>query len=268
MPIIECNSGTIDIEDAGDGVPVLCVHGSFSSAAAWRPLQKKLCPPYRVIAPNLWGCGGSSDWPSEVAPTIHLQAELVNEVMDYVGEPVHIVGHSHGGIVALASALTWPIKVRSMTLLDPLPANVLKAANETKAYAQLRQFYDDYVHAFEDGDKLAGARVVDYWTGNGTFDSLPDKFKEHIVNTTTLNLKDWQANWAYAPDASELLALSIQTLIVWGAAGNPLASSVARSLEGLMRAVSYVELTGASHMMIASHPETVADLITGHISKA
>lgn len=265
MPDIETEHGIVDISDSGAGIPIVCVHGSFSSSAAWRPLEKALCPPFRMVAPNLWGCGRTSDWPSESAPTIQKQAYLVNRAIDYVGESVHVVGHSHGGIVAMATALAWPSKLKSLALLDPLPANILDVANETEAIERLTLFYDEYVRAFESGDRQAARRVIDFWTGEGTFERLPDKFKRHVTDTTALNLKDWQANWAYEPKARELQELTMPTLIVCGAAGNWVASRIALSLKTLIGKSTYVELREASHLMVSTHPETVARLISDHI---
>jgi pimeloyl-ACP methyl ester carboxylesterase len=264
MKSIEDNGSVIEFEDFGEGRPIFFVHGSFSGAAAWRPVCEHLPPKFRVLAPNLWACGGTSDWPSDGPPTISLQARLVEKVIDTVRQPVHLVAHSHGGVVALATALSRPHTVRSLVLLDPLPANVLQLAGENEAHDALRHFHADYVEAFEAGVEEAGARVVDYWTGQGTFAALPERFRAHIAATTELNIKDWAANWAFQPEREELGRLEIPTLLVWGASGNPIAGAIGRSLERLLGAARLTTLEGASHLMIATHAKTIAELVSKH----
>ena len=264
MKLTEDNGSVIEFEDIGEGSPIVFVHGSFSNASAWRPIWKHLPPKFHVLAPNLWACGGTSDWPSEGTPTISLQAYLVQKVIDTIGQPVHLVGHSHGGIVALATALSNPQTVRSLVLLDPLVANVLPLAGESDAYDALRLFHAEYVEAYEAGMDEAGARVVDYWTGQGTFAALPGRFRAHIAATTELNIKDWEANWAFQPDSEELGRLEVPSLLVWGAAGNPIAGVIGRSLERLLGSARLMTLEGASHLMIATHAKTIAELVLTH----
>jgi len=48
----------------------------------------------------------------------------VAEVASALGEPVHLVGHSFGGLVARAAALAAPEALRSLTLLDSGPSAV------------------------------------------------------------------------------------------------------------------------------------------------
>jgi pimeloyl-ACP methyl ester carboxylesterase len=65
--------------------------------------------------------GGPDD---PVAYAVPALAEDLLAVVDDVGTPVHLVGHSFGGIVARAAAIARPDAFRSLTLLDSGPGGI------------------------------------------------------------------------------------------------------------------------------------------------
>jgi pimeloyl-ACP methyl ester carboxylesterase len=70
---------------------------------------------------------GQYESPGPDDPTAYDVADLAEDVVEIattLGEPVHLVGHSFGGLVARAAALAAPAAVRSLTLLDTGPAAV------------------------------------------------------------------------------------------------------------------------------------------------
>jgi hypothetical protein len=95
----------------GAGAPVITVHCSGSSHKQWTPLCDALGPNHRVVAPNLFGAGGTSPWPPHGRPqTLDDTAALVETAAkaalgDDDRAPI-IVGHSHGAAVALRYAAT------------------------------------------------------------------------------------------------------------------------------------------------------------------
>ena len=89
--------------------PILALHSSLSSRAQWRPLADYLGSYYRMAAVDLHGYGASR----LTASSITLQEEAaraLHRARDLIGmtRPVHLVGHSYGGAVALALALAYP----------------------------------------------------------------------------------------------------------------------------------------------------------------
>ncbi|HEV7677987.1 MAG TPA: alpha/beta fold hydrolase [Candidatus Dormibacteraeota bacterium] len=104
---------------AGSGSPVVLVHGLGNSAMAWRRVIPGLARDHRVIAPDLPGCGQSS----EIAARDMLEAytHFVEELIEHAspGVPVALVGNSIGGAVALRLALTRTELVSRLVLVDP-----------------------------------------------------------------------------------------------------------------------------------------------------
>jgi pimeloyl-ACP methyl ester carboxylesterase len=103
--------------DAGEGDPLLFLHGGNSVAAGWIPLLAKL-DGYHLLAPDRPGCGLTTKFNySNVSLRDHATA-FVGSVMDALGlNEAVIVGNSMGGYFALAFALSHPDRVSKLILL-------------------------------------------------------------------------------------------------------------------------------------------------------
>lgn len=96
----------------GEGPPILLLHGFGGAAWNFTDVAARL-PGRHLIAPDLPGHGGSTPLP---APSLAGFADAVAAVLD---EPVGVVGHSMGGVVALRLAERHPRLVRALVLAAP-----------------------------------------------------------------------------------------------------------------------------------------------------
>lgn len=88
---------------SGSGPPLLLVHGATSDhTTTWRLVLSDFERHFTVYAMDRRGRGGSGD-----APEYELQreAEDVAAVVDNIGGPVNVLGHSYGGLCAIEAAL-------------------------------------------------------------------------------------------------------------------------------------------------------------------
>lgn len=109
--------------EAGEGVPIVLLHGFPKTWREWLKLVPLLSRRYRVILPDLPGAGSSAK-PADGYDKIAMAGAIAALVAARVGAPVHIVGHDIGGMVAYALAATHPDLCRSLTVLDvPLPGS-------------------------------------------------------------------------------------------------------------------------------------------------
>ena len=100
---------------AGEGDPLVLVHGLGGSAANWLALAPLLLPGRRLIVPELPGHGGSSPLPA--APSLNPYADLLGLLLEHEGvAPGAVVGHSLGGAIALRLAIRRPEAVSSLVL--------------------------------------------------------------------------------------------------------------------------------------------------------
>lgn len=109
---------------AGDGPPMVLLHGNPTSSYLWRDLIPRLAPIGRVIAPDLIGMGDSDPLPEPgpdsyrfVDHRAHLEAFLDALVPD---EPLVLVGHDWGGVLAFDWARRHPTRVRGLAYTETI----------------------------------------------------------------------------------------------------------------------------------------------------
>ncbi len=104
-----------------DGIPVLFIHGNFSTATWWEETMLQLPPRYRGIAPDQRGYG-DADPDVKIDATRGMQ-DFVDDalaLMDHLGyQRFHLVGVSLGGLVVWWTMASAPERLMSATLAGP-----------------------------------------------------------------------------------------------------------------------------------------------------
>lgn len=119
----------VHVEHVGDDVdrrraPLLLLHGFGSGSFTWGPaVTAGLAEGRRAVAFDRFGFGRSARPTADVSDAYSLAGavELTKAVLDEVGwtEPAVLVGHSAGALVAVATALDAPARVRALVLVAP-----------------------------------------------------------------------------------------------------------------------------------------------------
>lgn len=121
MPELEVNGNRLYYEEHGEGVPILCIHGTSSSALIWGDAVEHLARLGRVIAYDRRGCTRSErPHPYERTSVAEHADDAAGLLGDLAAEPAVIVGRSYGGEVAIDLAHRYPNRVRALALLEPL----------------------------------------------------------------------------------------------------------------------------------------------------
>lgn len=103
------------VETQGQGGDLVLLHGWGIHGAVWQRVAEQLAQDFCVHLVDLPGCGGSE----MIAP--YNLAELAGRLDAAFPLPVHVLGWSLGGAVAMQWALTMPDKVRSLSLCASSP---------------------------------------------------------------------------------------------------------------------------------------------------
>ena len=107
------------LERAGDGTPVVFVHGNVSSALFWQPTMLDL--PARSVAVDLRGFGDSEVKDVDATRGVGDFSDDVAAVLDAMGiARAHLVGWSMGGGVVMRLLLDRPDLVETLTLVSPV----------------------------------------------------------------------------------------------------------------------------------------------------
>ena len=99
----------------GEGPPLLLIHGTSLDRQHWDDVSPFLNPNYSVYAVDRRGRGDSGD---AAGYTIDKEYEDVAALVDYVAEPVNLLGHSYGGLICLEAALLTD-NIRRLVLYEP-----------------------------------------------------------------------------------------------------------------------------------------------------
>jgi pimeloyl-ACP methyl ester carboxylesterase len=130
---------------------VVLIHGALESGIVWFAWVPTLAKEYRVLRPDLPGCGLSTvpagfDW------SFAGLAGYVASVLDKAGvESAHIVGAKTGGPVAMQFAADFPARTRSLCVVSG-PASVISITNPSPVPQKDRL------------GSSASAEMIEYWT--------------------------------------------------------------------------------------------------------
>ncbi len=114
----ETSTGRIAYREAGSGrVPLVCLHGLGGGARSWVRQLEQMSDDRRVIAWDCPGYGGSADH-AIPSPAPSDYADALCELLQGIGinEPVDLIGHSMGGVIAPQLEARHPGTVRRMVL--------------------------------------------------------------------------------------------------------------------------------------------------------
>jgi pimeloyl-ACP methyl ester carboxylesterase len=102
---------------AGQGEPVVLLHGWPQTWYEWRKIIPALAARYTVIAPDMRGIGDSSR-PVSGYDKRTVADDIYQLVRKLGHEKIFLVGHDWGGPVAYAYAVAHPADVRKLVILD------------------------------------------------------------------------------------------------------------------------------------------------------
>jgi pimeloyl-ACP methyl ester carboxylesterase len=117
---------------------LLCIHGWPMASATFTSLADAL-PHVNVVSPNLPGFGGSSD--DDFDHFMDAYADYICELAAALPAPIHLLGLSMGGKIAMQIAAREPAWLQSLILLAPSYPDATIVSSEALA-SQLAAFAD------------------------------------------------------------------------------------------------------------------------------
>ena len=164
--------------EQGQGAPVVFVHGAFSDHRAWEGQREAVARQYRYIALTQ-RYFGTLPWPDRGEN--YSLATHADDLAVFIRElrtgPVHVVGWSYGGAIALALAVQHPELVKSLFLHEPagLAGFVTDPADAKAAGDDRREIVTPAASASKAGETATAVRLFfDGVNGQpGIFETLP-----------------------------------------------------------------------------------------------
>jgi len=259
VSVVEVRGRSRAYRRAGNGPPLLLLHGGWSDSRDWHPQLESLSDEFAVIAWDAPGCGRSDD---PVGPmTIGDYADAVADLVDALGVgPVHLGGLSFGGGLALAVYRDHPRIVRSLLLASAyagwagsLPPEEVQARLQ-RVRSELdrppAEWIDGYLPGFfarpVPADVLALVRSV-------------------MLDVRTAGTEPMLSAFADADLRDVLPTVAVPTLVLHGSADVRAPRPVAEALHAGIPGSRLVVLPGVGHVINLEAPEAFDAEVRGFL---
>lgn len=146
---VELNNIQLEYEDAGEGVPVVLLHGFPFDRYLWADQAEVLQEHSRIITPDLRGFGDSSA-PEEVYTMEQYAADVIGLLDLLEIERAIIGGLSMGGYIALAIAEAFPERMMGLILSNTHPSKDTFAQRQKRINIAEKTNYDGTEFLVED----------------------------------------------------------------------------------------------------------------------
>ncbi len=255
--------------EAGDGPPLILVHGYLSSQRTWEDVMPALAQRFRVIAPDLPGFGESEKpSPARYGYGFEAFADSVADVVAALGlSRAAVCGHGLGGAVGLTLAAKHPALVDRLVLVGPhvysarlglmsrvagVPVVGPVAFKQLYGRAMFRRFFRDHVYGTAEPP---WARVDTH------FDLFNVPAAREAAFATTQALLDTRAIVAQVP------RVNVPSLVVWGRGDRCAPISDGRRLSRELRSARF-EVLESGHAPQEECPEAFAHVMTRFLVEA
>lgn len=252
---------------AGQGEPVVLVHGIGHRRQAWRPVFDRLATQHDVIAVDLAGFGESPSFPAGVPYSMEVACDhLAGQFASWGVERPHVVGNSLGGAIALE--LGARDLVASVTALSP--AGFFGSVDRYQALGILTvlrlaaQAPDPVLRALT--RTAAGRRLIGW-----SLYAHPDRHDAAASYGDSLALKHCTGFEAVAKEGLHYAfdaVVDVPTTVAWGTKDRILPyRQSARAYRRLPDAV-HVPLVGAGHVPMTDCPDEIVSIVEATAARA
>jgi pimeloyl-ACP methyl ester carboxylesterase len=253
MKQVEVNGGAIAYVERGSGPKMLLIHGFPFDLRLWTEVEDLLASTHTLITPDLRGRGSSSA-PALEVNAMEQMADDLSLVLEVAGAvPVHVVGHSMGGYVALAIAERYPAMVGSLTLVSS------KAGADTDAGREGRN--KTIAGLNENGRQWLGTQLLPKLVPPDASPAVVGKARTMIEDSPYEAIIGDLAGMRDRPDRTSVLNdLAVPKLVLVGEldalipAGDGEAMASAAGAEFLL-------VPGRAHLLPIEDPAAVADAL-------
>ena len=261
MEVVRANGLDIAYERAGDGPPLVFVHGAASDGRAWQPQLAALADEFTVVAWDEPGAGRSSDVPADfgLADYANCLAALIEAVA--LG-PAHVAGLSWGGTVVQELYRHHPGLVATLILVDTY-AGWKGSLPEQEVQARITGALDMLEAPAADFDPT----FPGLFAGDPPAEFVP-LLEEIAASVRPESLKAQLPVMAETDQRDLLPRIAVPTLLIWGELDARSPPSVARQFEQAIPDTRLVILSRSGHLSNLERPdefnEAVRDFCRAH----
>ena len=245
--IISKDGTAISYTKSGTGPPLLLVHGTTANHNRWNTVLPYFEKQFTVYAMDRRGRGGSSDSPDY---NFLKEAEDIAAVVDSIGKPVFVLGHSFGSVCCLEAALLTK-NIKRLILYEPpmpiglpfypeeAPGKMQKLIDEGKPEEALEFFFK----------KIVGMPDKEF----EMYSKLP-VYKERIKLAYTIP-REMIIDKYYTFDAKRFSNVNVPTLMLLGGDSPPVFKKSTQAVNSALPDSRVIEMPGQQHIAMDTNTE-------------
>ena len=256
---------TPHVEVAGEGDPIVFVHGGWTDGSRWSQVVPGLAETNTVVTYDRRG-HSRSVWSGPVTRRTD-ENDLIDLIERLDLGPAHLVGNSYGGAIVLGVASRRPDLVRSVSAHEPPLLSVAAFATRLRfEFDRILRLFDDLACSIGKGETESAVAtfVDDVVFVPGAWSMMPDSLKALMIsNADTFVGMLEDPLWHAVPRPSD----GVPVMLTDGAASPYwLPAIVAALIDRPYRHAQHVTFAGAGHAPQASHPAEFVEVTRSFIS--
>lgn len=237
----------------GSGPALVLVHGGFSDHNTnWEFVREPLARHFTIYAVARRGRGDTS---ATVGHSVEDEALDVVALLEAIGEPARLAGHSYGAHVALRAALLCPQRVSHLSLYEaPCPNLMSSTALATLEGLADEGHWSEFAYYFFRNVLTVPAAELD--------DLRSSPLWQPIVADAAASLQDLRALSRYTFDPETFRGLPVPVLLQTGSQ-SPRSFYVTDALLNVLSIVSLDEFPGQAHEAMTTAPDLYVESLLG-----
>lgn len=271
LSTVRANGTDITFAEAGQGDPVVLIHGSLSDYRYWTLQMKAFGARFRTVAPSLrhyhperWdGVGDDFNIRQHMSDVVALIDAL--EIA-----PAHVVGHSRGGHVAFRVAQHHPDRVRKLVLSEPggaLDPALSPDADRVNKRFEPGSFQTRATELIRAGNIDGGLEIfLDAVSGPGAWARTPEVAKQFTRdNAATLLGQVHEKREPFTREAAQ--AIRAKTLLVLGGLSPPMFGQIIDALAAAIPDARKIIISDATHTMNVIRPAAYNEAVLAFLQE-
>lgn len=246
----------LNYNEFGTGPTFLIAHGLYGSAKNWGVIAKRLSDTRRVVTVDMRNHGDSPRFDTNSYPEL---ANDLAEVIEHIGGPIDVLGHSMGGKAVMTLALKRPDLVRSLIVGDITPVS----------YSHTQAHFIDAMKAVDLSSVTRRSEASAQLADLGVDAALQSFFTQSL----DLANKRWKLNFdALAADMDKILSFPTlkgtydgPTLFLSGAESDYVTREHRPMIKPLFPNARFAKIPQAGHWLHAERPRAFEAAVRAYL---
>lgn len=261
-------NGSMNYLSARQGEIVVFIHGGQEDYRVFMPQVELLSNDFQVVTySRRYNFPNNNEINGEY--NVKTEADDLKLLISMLDKPVHLVGHSYGGLIALEFAVSNPEMLKSLTISEPALVNWLNDKPNCNSWHEIVQekLINETKDAFVTKDTtLIMKELFEFFAGADIQNQIPPA----VLSMLKANLREMEAlvnspTGFDSPSREDIKALEVPIMILTSENTMPMLTCTNAELIELKPKATHHHLLGAGHEMWMTNPKESAVHLTDFI---